>query len=78
MPRIRTLEMSEEATACFPSEKLTIDGDFAMWKFVAEVYFIVQGIHKLILGIDKAPDVPETGATAEQRNSHDSWCKRDQ
>ena len=70
--------MSEEASVRFPGERLTVDGDYATWRFVAEAYFLAQGVYDLILGVDAAPDVPETGTTQEQRIARDSWRKRDQ
>ena len=70
--------MSEEASVRFPGERLTVDGDFATWRFVAEAYFLAQGVYDVISGIDVAPDVPEMGTTPEQRIARDSWRKRDQ
>ena len=63
-PRTKDLEMSEEASVRFPGERLTVDGDYATWRFVAEAYFLAQGVYDLILGVDVAfRDVPETGTT---------------
>ena len=67
--------MSEEASVRFPGERLTVDGDYATWRFVAEAYFLAQGIYDLILGVDAAPDVPETGTMQEQWIARDSWRK---
>ena len=45
------LAMSEEVSNRFLGERLTVDGDYATWKYVAEAYFIAQGVYEIIAGV---------------------------
>ena len=66
-PRIWDPAMGDEVSIRFPGERLTVDGDYATWKFITEAYFLAQGMYENILGLEVAPEVPETGAMPEQK-----------
>ena len=51
----------------FPGERLTVDGDFDSWSFIAESYFAQQDVYGFVDG------VPEDGATTEQMKAFAEW-----
>ena len=61
----------------FPGERLTVDGDFDSWSFIAESYFAQQDVYGFVDGSEKAPQVPETGATTEQMKAFAEWKRKD-